>query len=121
MFISFERWRKDLLIFSRIRNSNDMSKVKINQPAVCIYNLSKLYNLGYASNKASSYFSLREALSENFISIIQKCKSLIQIKSSQKPFSNKELFWALKDISLTINSGDELGLSAEMVQENLLY
>lgn len=71
-------------------------------PVIEIKNLSKRYNI---NRRQEGYVVLREVLANVFRHPLHFVK-----KKINESFGNKEDFWALRDINLTVNKGEILGI-----------
>lgn len=73
-------------------------------PVIEVKNISKRYKI---SHERGGYIALRDVLSN----VIKKPFSFLKHKTRQiAGFEKKEEFWALKDVNLTINRGEIVGI-----------
>lgn len=72
------------------------------QPAISIQNVGKSYILAHQQSRNHKYSKLSDA-------IINLTRSIIKSNSAEKAMS-KEVFWALKDISFDVKSGERVGI-----------
>lgn len=72
-------------------------------PAITVHNLAKRYRLNHQSAAHHQYKTLRDSLASLAAAPFRRLKNI-----SDKPTS--EDFWALKDISFTVDQGEVLGI-----------
>lgn len=77
--------------------------------AISVEHLSKSYLVGHNAAKAERYLALRDVLTRNVHNLARKTRDMI----SGRPIvqgDEVEEFWALKDVSFEIKSGDRVGI-----------
>jgi lipopolysaccharide transport system ATP-binding protein len=77
--------------------------------AISVEHLSKSYLVGHNAAKAERYIALRDVLTRNVHNLMRKTRDMI----SGRPIvqgDEVEEFWALKDVSFEIKSGDRVGI-----------
>jgi lipopolysaccharide transport system ATP-binding protein len=77
--------------------------------AISVEHLSKSYLVGHNAAKAERYIALRDVLTRNVHNLIRTTRDMI----SGRPIvqgDEVEEFWALKDVSFEIKSGDRVGI-----------
>jgi lipopolysaccharide transport system ATP-binding protein len=75
------------------------------RPVIQLENVSKYYRLGYIGGK-----TLREDIQAWWARVRGKENPLLKVGHSENGEGNQDYIWALKDINLTINQGDILGV-----------
>jgi lipopolysaccharide transport system ATP-binding protein len=73
-------------------------------PVISVENLSKRYILGHQQRE--SYTCMRDVIAEKITSLARRFSP----KSQNLIPKNKEEFWALSDVSFSINQGDRVGI-----------
>jgi lipopolysaccharide transport system ATP-binding protein len=77
--------------------------------AISVEHLSKSYLVGHNAAEAERYIALRDVLTRNMRNLARKTRDMI----SGRPIvqgDEVEEFWALKDVSFEIKSGDRVGI-----------
>lgn len=79
----------------------------MSNPVIRVENLGKKYVLSHQQEGRGNYKALRDVIADGAKAIGQRV-----IKSSDKEIknSNREEFWALKDVSFEIHQGDRVGI-----------
>ncbi|WP_019508576.1 ABC transporter ATP-binding protein [Pleurocapsa sp. PCC 7319] len=75
----------------------------MSEAVIKVENLGKKYTIG--KQKQEKYTALRDVIADGAKSIIHRITN-----SSSQASSNREEFWALKDVSFEINQGDRVGI-----------
>ena len=74
--------------------------------AIQVEGLSKLYRIGA---RQTGYKTLREALTDSFTAPLHRLRSKMQLRDL-RPANRDHSFWALKDVSFTVNRGEVVGI-----------
>lgn len=77
--------------------------------AVEVENLSKSYLIGRKSLRTERYAALRDVVAHNFRSVVRRTADVIQGRGIVQG-DELEQFWALEDISFSIEPGERLGV-----------
>jgi len=76
----------------------------VSDTVIRVENLGKKYIIGH--NKSQPYSALRDVIADG----VKSVKSKIFRESGKNIISNKEEFWAIKDINFEIKKGDRVGI-----------
>jgi len=76
---------------------------------ISVENLSKSYLVGHNAAKAEGYTALRDVVARNARNVMRKTRDMI---TGQPIVQGDEVeeFWALKDVSFEVESGDRVGI-----------
>jgi lipopolysaccharide transport system ATP-binding protein len=81
----------------------------LSEIAISVEHLSKSYLVGHNAAKRESYTALRDVLARNARNLMRKTRDMISGRPIMEGDEVEE-FWALKDVSFEIKSGDRVGI-----------
>ena len=83
---------------------------------ISVENLSKKYIIRH--QQRDSYVALRDVIAENAVKMVRSAKNIF--KPAESTFAKKEEFWALRDVTFSLNQGDRLAFSNGIIVLSLI-